>query len=74
MKSTIRSVLLGTTAAILLGLSGCGENNEARVAGGGVTPAGAATSSEDGLKVQAAKKENVYKVGGGAAKSDAGKK
>ena len=52
MKSTIRSLLLGTTAAILLGLSGCGEDNEARVAGGGVTPAGAATSSEDGFKVQ----------------------
>jgi len=74
MKSTILSALLVTTATILLGLSGCGENNEARVAGGGVTPAGAATSSEDGFKVPTAKKENVYKAGGGAAKSDAAKK
>jgi len=74
MKSTIRSVSLGTTAAIFLGLSGCGENNEARVDAGGVTKPGAATSSEDGFKAQSAKKENVYKVGGGAPKSEAGKK
>jgi hypothetical protein len=73
MKSTIRSALL-VTAASLLGLSGCGENNEARVDAGGVTKSGAATSSEDGFKVQSGKKENVYKVGGGAPKSEPGKK
>jgi hypothetical protein len=55
MKSTTRSMSLGTAAAILLGLSGC-ENNEARVDSGGVTPPGAATSSEDGFKVKSGKK------------------
>jgi hypothetical protein len=50
MKSTIRGMALGTTAAMLLGLCGCGENNEARVDSGGVTPPNAATTSDEGLK------------------------
>jgi hypothetical protein len=62
MKSTIRSALLGTTATILAGISGCGENNESRVDSGGVTPPGAATSSEDGLKAKNdTKSANPYK-------------
>jgi len=52
MKSTSRSVLLGTMASILVAVSGCGENNESRVDSGGVTPPGAATSSDDGLKAK----------------------
>lgn len=51
MKSSIRGVILGTAGWALLGLVGC-ENNEANVTGTGVTPPGAAATSEDGLKVK----------------------
>ena len=64
MKSTIRSVLLGTTSVILLGLSGCGENNEARIEGGGVTPPNAATTSEEALKAPKPEmKKSPYTMG-----------
>jgi len=58
MKASIRGVILGTAGWALLGLVGC-ENNEANVKGTGVTPPGAAATSEEGAKV---KVEAVKKV------------
>jgi hypothetical protein len=67
MKSTIRSVWLGTTAAIALGFSGCGENNEARLEPKGVTPPGAAETSDAGLKVDVPRSTtNPYNKGAGS--------
>jgi hypothetical protein len=62
MNLLIRGISLAALISVLLGLSGCGENNEARVDSQGVTPPGAATTSEDGLKVKYdAKSGNPYK-------------
>jgi hypothetical protein len=51
MRLTIHSMILGAAGCALVGLVGC-ENNEARVTGTGVTPPGAAATSEDSAKVK----------------------
>ncbi len=51
MNSAIRGVVLVTVGVALLGLAGC-ENNEASVKGVGVTPPGAAATSEESAKVK----------------------
>jgi hypothetical protein len=53
MKSSIRVAILGSVGLALAGLAGC-ENNEARVQGGGVTPPGAVTTSDDAAKIKLA--------------------
>ena len=50
MNRAIRGATLGTVSLALIVLAGC-ENNEANVKGTGVTPPGAAATSEDGAKV-----------------------
>jgi hypothetical protein len=51
MIRAIRGVALGTVSLALIVLAGC-ENNEASVKGTGVTPPGAAATSEEGAKVK----------------------
>jgi hypothetical protein len=73
MNRSLRGPILGSAALVLLGLVGCGENNEARVESGGVTPPGAGASSEDGLKAKPeTKSANPYK--GMGPKSQPGRK
>jgi len=56
MKSSIRGVILGVAGLALSGLAGC-EDNEANVKGTGVTPPGAAATSEDGGKIKPPEKK-----------------
>ncbi len=51
MNRAIRGATLGAVGVVLVVLAGC-ENNEANVKGTGVTPPGAAATSEEGTKVQ----------------------
>jgi hypothetical protein len=55
MNRAIRGAALGGVGLALLVLGGC-ENNEANVTGTGVTPPGAAATSEEGAKVPIPKK------------------
>jgi hypothetical protein len=67
MNRSIRVAILGSATLVLLGLAGCGENNEARVESGGVTPPGAASSSDAGLKVKLeTTTKNPYSQGAGS--------
>jgi hypothetical protein len=50
MNRAIRGAALGGVGLALLVLGGC-ENNEGNVKGTGVTPPGAAATSEEGAKV-----------------------
>jgi hypothetical protein len=64
MKDLMRGTILGVVTLTLLTLGGCGENNEARIEQQGITPPGAAATSEDGLKVKVeVKTTNPYGVG-----------
>ncbi len=53
MNRAIRGATLGGVGLALLVLGGC-ENNEASVKGTGVTPPGAAATSEEGANVKVA--------------------
>jgi hypothetical protein len=71
MKSSIRGAILGSAGVALLGLAGC-ENNEASIKNDGVTPPGAAATSEEGAKVKVAprtKPPEGYNTGYGRSKS-----
>ena len=71
MKCSIRGAILGSAGVALLGLAGC-ENNEASIKNDGVTPPGAAATSEEGAKVKVAprmKPPDGYNTGYGRSKS-----
>jgi hypothetical protein len=64
MNRAMRGVTLGAVALALIVWAGC-ENNEANVKGKGVTPPGAAETSEAGATVKAPPKTAPPKGYGG---------
>jgi hypothetical protein len=71
MNGPRTKTLVVTIFPVLLALCGCGENNEARIEGGGTTPPNAASTSEAGLKVQVPITKAPYGSKGGYGAKEA---